>query len=82
MQYWLSPVPPFPGKGPEAFPCEARELLIYEKHLQNNGVGGDDVLYFLGPRVHETEPPAPQRDERTIFDFKLIAISCNLFSCL
>lgn len=53
-----------------------------ERHLQNNGVRGDNVFYFLGPRVHETEPPTPQCDERAIFDFKLVAISGNLFSCL
>lgn len=70
------------GRSPRHFFFEARELLIYEKHLQNNSIGWDDVFYFLGPGVHETEPSTSQRDERTIFDFKLIAISCDLFSRL
>lgn len=35
----LLPVLPFPGKEPKAFLFEAKELLMQEKHLQNNSVG-------------------------------------------
>lgn len=56
--------------------------LLREKHLRNDCVCGDNVFYFFGPRVHETEPATPQRNKRAIFYFKLVAVSCNFFSCL
>lgn len=47
-----------------------------------NSVGRDDVLHLLGPRVHKAEPSAPQRDERTVFDFEFVTVGVDLFSHL
>lgn len=51
-------------------------------YLRHDGVRRDDVLHLLGPRVHKAEPPAPQRDERTVFDFEFVTVGVDLFSHL
>lgn len=51
-------------------------------HLRYDGVGGDDVLHLLGPRVHEAEPSAPQRDEGAVFDLEFVTVGVDLLSHL
>lgn len=51
-------------------------------YLRHNGVSRDDVLHLLGPRVHKAEPSAPQRNERTVFDFEFVTVGVDLFSHL
>lgn len=62
-------------------------MLLYRgraslAYLRDHGVGGNDVLHFLGPGVHETEPSTPQRDKGAVFDFKLVTVGVDLLSHL
>ena len=52
------------------------------EYLQDDGVGGDNVLHLFGPGVHEAEPAAPQSDEGAIFDLELVAVCVDLLSHL
>lgn len=51
-------------------------------HLRDDCVCGDNVLDFLRPRVHETEPATSQSDEGAIFDLKLVTVSVDFISHL
>lgn len=65
--------------------CRTISLYVHLrnwKYLRNNSICWDNVFYFFGPRVHETEPATPQGNKRTVFYFKLVAVCCNFFSCL
>lgn len=59
--------------------AEAGDVSGYSRH---DGVSRDDVLHLLGPRVHKAEPSAPQRNERTVFDFEFVTVGVDLFSHL